>query len=85
MHIPTVNIGMRQNGRLCSNSVVHCGDSAAKIADAIRFALSDEGQERARAAENPYYQPDTVRIMVDAILNFDAVSAGPKKFYDIPS
>jgi UDP-hydrolysing UDP-N-acetyl-D-glucosamine 2-epimerase len=85
MHIPTVNIGMRQNGRLCSNSVVHCGDSAADIAQAIHFALSDEGRARAAAAENPYYQPDTVRIMVDAIMNFDPVAAGPKKFYDLPS
>ena len=84
MHIPTVNIGMRQNGRLCSKSVIHCGDSATQIADAIAFALSPQGQQQAKDAENPYYRDDTVGIMVDAIMGFDAVAAGPKKFYDLP-
>jgi UDP-N-acetylglucosamine 2-epimerase (non-hydrolysing)/GDP/UDP-N,N'-diacetylbacillosamine 2-epimerase (hydrolysing) len=83
MHIPTVNIGIRQNGRLCSDSVIHCGDSADDIARAISYALSDEGEQRARAAENPYYRDDTVRLMVDAIMNFDTHNGAQKKFYDI--
>ncbi len=82
MHIPTVNIGMRQNGRLRSDSVIQCGDTAAEIAAAIKYALSPEGRDRARRAENPYYQPDTVSIMVNAIMNFD-VANPQKKFYDL--
>lgn len=81
MHIPTVNIGIRQNGRLCSDSVVHCADSEEEIANAIEFALSDEGQQVARESENPYYQPNTVELMVDAIMNTDLSTT--KKFYDI--
>jgi UDP-N-acetylglucosamine 2-epimerase (non-hydrolysing)/GDP/UDP-N,N'-diacetylbacillosamine 2-epimerase (hydrolysing) len=82
MHIPTVNIGMRQNGRLCSDSVIHCGDTSDEISEAISYALSPEGRARAARAENPYFQPDTVAIMVDAIMHFDTTNP-QKKFYDL--
>jgi len=58
--------------------VVHCADSEEEIANAIEFALSDEGQQVARESENPYYQPDTVELMVDAIMNTDLSTT--KKF-----
>jgi UDP-N-acetylglucosamine 2-epimerase (non-hydrolysing)/GDP/UDP-N,N'-diacetylbacillosamine 2-epimerase (hydrolysing) len=82
MHIPTVNIGVRQNGRLRSDSVVQCGDTADEIAAAIDYALSPEGRQRAALAANPYYKPNTVDLMVDAIMHFD-FSRSQKKFYDI--
>ena len=67
MHIPTVNIGTRQQGRIAGDSVIHCGVTAGEIDAAISYALSDEGRERARQASNPYYKPDTLDIMVRAI------------------
>lgn len=82
MKIPTVNIGMRQNGRLCGNSVISCGDSRKDISDAIRYALSAEGKKRAAESINPYYQPDTLDKMVDAIVNTPLETLRIKKFYD---
>ncbi len=67
MHIPTVDIGTRQQGRIAGDSVIHCGVTAGEIDAAISYALSDEGLERARQASNPYYKPDTLGIMVRAI------------------
>lgn len=67
MHIPTVNIGSRQQGRMAGESVIHCGVTADEIDAAISYALSDEGKEKARQASNPYYQPDTLDVMVNAI------------------
>lgn len=67
MHIPTVNIGTRQEGRISGESVVHCGVTADEIDRAIAYALSDEGREKARRAANPYYRPDTLGVMVKAI------------------
>lgn len=84
MGIPTVDIGMRQRGRLASDSVIHCGDSAEEIAAAIALALSDEGRERARHAVNPYYQPDTLEIITRAIATVPLSSLAVKRFYDFP-
>lgn len=82
MRIPTVNIGMRQDGRLCGNSVISCGDSRKEIVDAIRYALSVEGKKRAAESANPYYQPDTLGKMIDAIVNTPLETLRIKKFYD---
>lgn len=84
MHIPTVNIGIRQKGRLASKSVINCGNSAQEIISAIRFALSEEGQETARSAENPYYKPNTLHTIVNSILSVSINDIKTKKFYDIP-
>lgn len=84
MHIPTVNIGIRQKGRLASKSVINCGNSAQEIISAIRFALSEEGQNTARSAENPYYKPDTLHTIVNSILSVSINDIKTKKFYDIP-
>lgn len=70
MHVCTVDIGIRQAGRLCARSVLHCPDNADDIAACIGYALSPDGRRLARDAENPYYKPDTVRIMTQAILDF---------------
>ncbi len=83
MGIPTVDIGIRQRGRLCSDSVIHCGDSADEIADAISLALSPEGQKRAQTSPNPYARPDTLDIMVKAIAETPLEQLRTKKFHDI--
>ncbi|MDO4319368.1 MAG: UDP-N-acetylglucosamine 2-epimerase [Bacteroidales bacterium] len=81
---PTVDIGIRQRGRLAGKSVIHCGTTADEIYDAIMLALSDDMQATAALRENPYCKPDTLDIMTCAILDFTAsLPVGPKKFYDI--
>lgn len=84
MHIPTVDVGMRQHGRPCSHSVIHCGDTADLIEEAIRLALSSAGRSRAMTAVNPYGRPDTVRLMTDAVIDFVNRAPAPKTFYNIP-
>ncbi|MDE7153096.1 MAG: UDP-N-acetylglucosamine 2-epimerase (hydrolyzing) [Muribaculaceae bacterium] len=84
MHIPTVDIGIRQRGRIVATSVIHCGISADEIRDAISYALSDEGIRQAESSQNPYYKPDTLRIMVDAITSCNPESMKIKHFYDLP-
>ena len=83
MGIPTVDIGVRQQGRLCSESVIHCGDSAPEIARAIALALSPDGQLKARTAPNPYARPDTLSLMVDAITSASPAALATKKFHDV--
>ncbi|MBO5456927.1 MAG: UDP-N-acetylglucosamine 2-epimerase (hydrolyzing) [Muribaculaceae bacterium] len=82
MKIPTVDIGIRQRGRLCGDSVIHCGDTAQEIADAISFAFSAEGKRQAAESENPYYQSDTLDKIVRAIAETPLETLHSKKFYD---
>ena len=78
-----MNIGIRQKGRLCSESVIHCGDTADEIAEAISFALSPEGKARAAASANPYTKPDTLTLSVEAIAETPLERLSAKKFYDL--
>lgn len=83
MHIPTVDVGIRQKGRLCSASVIHCADDCESIAEAIAAALSPEGRSRARRAANPYFRPDTVALMVESILAFMPQRNVAKRFCNL--
>lgn len=81
--IPTVDIGIRQRGRIAGESVIHCGDSRAEIASAIRKALSPEMQRLAAQAENPYYKPDTLAQMTDLLATYPLEGLLMKRFHDI--
>lgn len=81
---PTVDIGIRQRGRIAGPSVIHCGTSADQIYQAILQALSPDMQQLAARRDNPYYRPDTLGIMTRAILDFAGnLPVEPKKFHDI--
>lgn len=81
--IPTVDIGIRQRGRIAGESVIHCGDSRAEIAAAIHKALSPEMQRLAAQAENPYYKPDTLARMTDLLATYPLEGLLMKRFHDI--
>ena len=84
--VPTVDIGIRQRGRIAADSVIHCGDSASEISAAIAAALSPHMQRVASRRENPYYRPDTLELMTDAIVRFmDELPLPPKKFHNLPA
>jgi UDP-N-acetylglucosamine 2-epimerase (non-hydrolysing)/GDP/UDP-N,N'-diacetylbacillosamine 2-epimerase (hydrolysing) len=82
VHIPTVDIGIRQQGRMASESVIHCFADANSIAKAIRFALSDEGASIAGTADNPYCKPNTLQLMVNAIATTPLEAIATKRFID---
>lgn len=81
--IPTVNIGIRQAGRDRAASVIDCGDSADEIRSAIARAISPGFRAEAAGTANPYYRPDTLRLMVGTILNCDPDTLKTKQFHTI--
>lgn len=83
MGIPTVDIGMRQRGRMAGASVIHCGDSATEITAAIARALSPEWREVARTSPNPYARPDTLAMMTEAIAGTPPETLRHKHFHDL--
>lgn len=81
---PTVDIGIRQAGRLAGESVIHCDEGTEAIVAAIERALSPQLQEVAACRINPYAKDNTLEIMEKAVLNFVAsLPHKPKRFYDI--
>ena len=53
-HVPTVNIGDRQRGRLQSGSIINCGAKTPEIVSAIKKAMSKEHQEICKGVISPY-------------------------------
>lgn len=81
--IPTVDIGIRQQGRDASKSVIHCGDTADEIFSALQLAFSSEFQDFSKTVHNPYFKPDTLQIIVDALTKTDITANEIKQFYDL--
>ena len=85
LHVPTVDIGDRQRGRLAAESVIHCGETAEEIKAAIRTAMSDTHRAVCRAAANPYGSGNAGERIAAKIA--ETVMAGSinlkKKFYDL--
>lgn len=84
MKIPTLDMGIRQAGRTAADSVLHCGVSRAEITEGLRIVLSEDFRAKASQVDNPYYQPDTLLRMVDAIMNTSLEGITVKPFYDLP-
>lgn len=84
--IPTVDIGERQKGRVCAESVIHCGTEKSEIESAVQEALSNEFGKKARQVTNPYEGVETSKKIIDVIkqyLNQEMILK--KHFYDINS
>lgn len=81
--IPTLNIGIRQQGRTAGESVIHCGTSIEDIIVGLKNVTSEDTRNMARMAPNPYAQPDTLNQMCDAILSFPFEKYQYKRFHNI--
>lgn len=84
-HIPTVNIGDRQRGRLQSESIINCGEIAEEIIDAIYKAESLQFRSLCKDVISPYGDGHAAEKIAKKI--YEVVSCGKidlkKKFYDI--
>lgn len=84
-HIPTVNIGNRQQGRIAAESVIHCGYETKQIDQALKKAFTKEFQQTVQNCRNPYEGMDTSRTIMEKIE--EALTRGitaKKRFYDLP-
>ena len=53
-HVPAVDVGERQRGRLRGANVIHAGEGRDDVEAALAIALSPSGRSRAAAVVNPY-------------------------------
>lgn len=83
-HIPTVNIGNRQQGRIRAGSIIDCGNETAEIIEAIRKAECMKKNVDMYSIVNPYEGKNTSKDILDAIKTYLNMDKGViKKFYDI--
>ena len=82
MRIPTVDIGIRQQGRISASSVIHCEGEHDQIHQAISFALSPAGKRLALETDNPYAKRDTVTRIVDTLVHIRLDELYSKRFID---
>ena len=84
-HIPTINIGDRQRGRIAGETVINCEPYQQHIESAITKALNSDFRQKILNAKNPYGDGNTSRKIMDTIKTFfvDNKIDIKKKFYDI--
>ena len=84
-HIPTVNIGDRQKGRLQTESIINCKTDEESIAAAIRTAMSEDHKKRCKAVVSPYGDGNAAKQIASKTV--ETVLRGKidlkKKFFDL--
>lgn len=81
-HVPTVDIGSRQKGRIKPDSVISCEASAESIRNAISQAINLDMKHH--VSHNPYDCPGTSKKILSCIKNaFEMGIHLDKEFYDI--
>lgn len=82
-HIPTLNIGSRQDGRLAAKSVYNCGTSKEAISAGLAHILSSEFRAQAAKAKNPYEKEGTAQAIFDVISTYPLEGIIKKQFYNL--
>ena len=84
-HIPTVNIGDRQRGRLKANSVIDCSERTEDIVKGIWRVLSNEHKQVCKTVISPYGDGHAAKQIADKTI--EVVLYGridlKKKFFDL--
>jgi len=85
MHIPTVNIGDRQKGRMMADSIICCEPKRGSIVAAMKEALTPEFKSVASRTVCPFGNGDTTERVLVEIKSFvkGTVHDTKKKFYDL--
>jgi len=81
--VPTVDIGMRQKGRLAAQSVLHCQANKDSITGAINTAINRSYKVKGEKIINPYGAGDASGKVIDMIKSLQRDTI--KTFYDITS
>lgn len=85
LHVPTVNIGNRQRGRLQPDSIINCGSASDEIKEAITKALSDDHKRVCANVISPYgdgHSGTRIAEKIVEVILAENINL-KKKFYDL--
>lgn len=80
---PTINIGLRQRGRLKAESVINCDFNVEDINEAIKQAFSLEFKEKVKNMPMVYGEGDTSLQILNTIKEVSLEDVLIKRFYDV--
>ncbi len=80
---PTVNIGLRQQGRIKARSIIDCEENEISIVDAIRKALSPEFNTLLKKTDSLYGKGGASLKIKDYLKKVPLRNIISKKFFDI--
>ena len=80
-NVPTVNIGVRQKGRLAAKSVINCEANKAAIIDAIKIAITGTYKPLGEKVTNPYGAGNASAQAIEMLKSFNFEPS--KTFYDL--
>ena len=84
-HLPVVNIGTRQRGRIRARNVIDVGYSRAEISKGIQQAIEPQFRASVASLVNPYGNGDASSIIVQRLKSTPlGDTLVRKKFYDVP-
>ncbi len=83
--VPTVNIGLRQKGRLRAASVLDCAPDAVSIQTAITKAIDPAFMSSRTGMEAPYGLPGASARIKNTLASCPIDAGQRKQFYDLPS
>lgn len=81
-YIPTINIGDRQKGRICNESVINSNNSSEDIKKSITFALDKTFREKIQQQELLYGNGTAAEKILQIIKEHNHISI-KKSFYNI--
>lgn len=80
---PTINIGLRQRGRLKAESVIDCSFDVNQINYAIQKGLSLEFKEKIKTMPMVYGEGDTSLQIIEILKEVNLENILIKRFYDV--
>ncbi len=83
LHKPTVNVGMRQQGRIRADSIIDCEENEQAIVNAIKKGLSPEFQSIVKNVKSLYGQGNTSFKIKEYLKNVSLQNVLMKKFNDV--
>jgi len=81
--IGTINVGDRQKGRLCADSVIHCEPEVDAIVQAFNRLFSEKFQESLKTVENPYGNSGASAEIKELLKSQSLDGLLKKSFYDL--
>ena len=78
--VPSINVGIRQKGRLAATSVLHCDTTKKSILVALKKALSESFRSSCEHVVNPYGQGNAANQIIPIIEQY--VPKNSKRFND---
>lgn len=80
---PTIDLGIRQSGRLKAKSVIECDFNSEKINAAIKKGFSSEFQQKIKTSPLLYGEGETSTDILKILKKIDFSNLLVKKFYDL--